>query len=1101
MNKRTAALILAVFVLFGGLQPVVLSEGTDSISTAEELIRFLNGCRSDEYSKGKSFTLVSDIDLQGETILAGAVFCGVFEGGGHTISNFYMEIDSGEGGFFGEISEGAWVNNLKLNGDINLKEDDKAGTDADTIISDIIKNTGATGVNPSEAVVYIGGIAGKNGGHIYGCSFDGSINGRKSVGGLVGKNEDTGVIDSSVNGAEVNGIEDVGGICGENNGIIRNSVNNGIINSEADAAAVNVGGIAGNSNGVIEACYNGGEVGCMGYGTNTGGIAGKQSGCIIGSNNDAAVSGKKNIGGIVGLFSPYTDIDANMDSLRDEIDSQKQELEDEFDEVKSDIENDIDDIKDSLDIFSLGRENSTNITEGRRNVLDSVASYIDSATESSEDKNKSREELIDSISGLLDNAKTVNDSLSSAMNGLDENLTKLTDNLTKLRDSSEETAESIRNMMDNLSDSVSESEESRTKLRNSISSAVDRIDLSTNALDDIADSIDGTLTVLNRTLRTLDSNSDDVTESITAPLNLLYRRLKTRAAEIDNRKKKLEEFKEKLLDLKDKIDNVINIGDNGWTIIPGEEDGEEIPDIYGGGTGEIIGAVEKTAGIFSKVMGFIFPTAHAADIKTLDEIFDTEAIKEEMKKVISVDVALDRNVAGEYFDNAVVESSCNLGDVSGSSAVGGIVGGMGIESLRTNGETITLPNGKPIISDMTMKAVVNSCVNDAEIYAKTEDCGGVVGYANMGIIKNCLGAGGAEAPKEAGGVGGDCVATVLYSIGAARVSGDEALGGIAGRGGNIHECYSISTFENENAKGIGGIAASVEGSIKNNYFIDEGIGGIGGTSYTDSAQPVAFASMISSDKLPEALGNFFNDDWYVESGDLYFPQIRALAEAQGINAEIISAKSAEYAKSHFNVTFVIDGETVKSLVKEYGEMLEDSEIPEIPKKNGTYPYWSRSTSEPIRRHTVFEAVYDEAVTTISSGENPPIILLEGLFSENSMVTVTEITCTDEFGGYKTGKAYSFTVTPEADGKDGFTARILDKGGKGVAIAILDEKTIIEGYKDGSYLVCEMSGPGEFVILEKGGISAPLAIVLTALAVLMIVGGALAVVFIRRKKKA
>ncbi len=1091
MLKKTIALLTAAFITVGGFPAFSFAEGTDSIATAEELLRFLESCQTDDFSRGKTFTLVKDIDLGGEEISFGSVFCGVFDGGGHTVSNFKVEISSGKGGFFGEISEDGWVNNLNLVGDVSLIEEEKNATDTDAIISDIIKNTGASGVNPSEAAVYIGGLAGKNSGHIYNCSFGGSVSGRKYVGGIVGENEDSGVINAAANSADIYGIESVGGICGQNSGIIRSSVNNGIVNEEADASAVNVGGIAGSSEGVIEDCANRADVGCVGYGTNTGGIAGKQSGCIIGSNNTAAVAGKKNTGGIVGIFSPYTDIDANMDSLRDEIDSQKQDLEDEFDGLQSDIENDIEDLKDSLDIFSLGKENSSSLTEGRRNVLDSVASYIDKAAENSGDRTGSLKELLDSIDGALDDTEAVNDSLTSMLDGLDENLGKLTDSLTSARSSSDETAASVRNMLDTLSDGLESFPDNSTKLVDSISDAIDSIDLSSNAIDDIADSISSTMSVLNRTLRSIDNSSDDISDSITAPLDFLYKRLKAKANEIDARKKKLENFKEDLTALLEKIKEAIEISGNGWSIYPDPDEDDD---------GGFVEYFDTESGILGKILGFILPVAHAADTKSLSEIFDTDAIKEELKKVISVDVALDRNVAGEYFDNAVVQGCGNFGDVNASSAVGGIVGCMGVERLYTDGETVTLPNGKPVISDITMKAVVNSCVNDAKLYAKEESCGGIAGYANMGIIKNCLGAGEIEAAKSAGGIGGNCVATVLYSIGAARVSGDEELGGIAGRGGNIRECYSISVIENENAKGSGAIAAAVEGSAKNNYFIDEGIGGIGGTSYSGSAEGLTFEDMISSDVLPDSMSNFFNDDWYVGSGDLYFPQLRALAEAEGINSDTLRAESAEYAKTHFNVTFVIDGEVVKSLVKEYNSILDESEIPEIPKKNDSYPHWDRSTSEPIRRHTVFEAVYDEAVTTISSGETPPIILLEGLFSQDSKVEIEEIACSDEFDGYKIGKAYSFTVTPSADARDGFTARILDKKGKGVAIALIDEKTVIDCERDGSYLVCEMSGAGKFVILENDGFPSVLTVTVIVCAILLILGGILLSALVRKKRK-
>ncbi len=1079
-KKIVCAALSAAVTLSSTPLPASAEDG--DIGTAQQLTQFLSGCQSDEYSRGKSFVLLNDIDMKGREITQGAVFCGRLQGGGHRIYNFTIEVSSNEGGFFGEIGEDGAVSDLVLEGEIRCKElsDDDKTVDAEEIIDDIRRNIGASGVRYTEKTQPAGGVAGVNKGRLYGCSFEGTVEGKKNIGGIAGENSDTGIIESCTNKGEISGIENIGGIAGENKGIIRSCANEGEINKAADASAVNTGGIAGDSSGVLEGCANTGSVGCSGYAVNTGGIAGRQSGCILGCENQGTVEGKKNTGGIAGLFSPYTDIDADMDGVRDEIDKQKQELEDEYNKLNDDIKNDVDEIKDSLDIFSIGRSNSDSITQGSREVLDSVADYIDKAAENSGSTSEAGRELIDSISGFVDDSKSLKDNIKTVTDSLDKNLTSLADSIDAVSSGSEETKRHIESFMDTISESISSSSGDNAKVKDSLSAALDRIDLNSNALDDLADSVDSTLNVLERTLRSLDNNSDNISDSITAPLNLLYRALKSVYNEIEDRKERLEKIKDKIEELGSDIEDLINGYNDGWEIIPNDNDYGEIIPSDNEGTVEIpnenddssaqeeeIKADEpNAASLFGKITAFLFPKVQAEELKGLSEIFDTDAIKEEMKKVISVDVALDRNVAGEYFDNAIIQNSSNTGLVNGVGNSGGIVGTMGVEKLYTDGETITLPGGKPVISDITMKAVINSCVSDGKVSAKDDACGGIVGLANMGIIKNCLGAGELSADSGCGAVGGDCLATVLYSIGAARVDAKDYAGGIAGKGGNIHQCYSISVLDANDLTRAGAIAGSIEGSAKNNCFIDEGIGGIGGVSYVGNAQPLKFEKMISSDKLPQEMDMFFNDDWYVESGDLYFPQIPALVNSQGFNSEMLKAKSAKFARTHFDVSFVIDGETVENLVKEYDQELNADEIPKIPKKDGKYPYWDRDVSEPIRRHTVFEAVYGEAVTTIASEEDPPLILLQGLFSENTRVTVKEISCGEAFDGYNTGKAYSFSITPEADGEDGFTLRVLDKDGNGSAIALINDKTVIKAKRDGSYLVCEMEAPADFAILEK-----------------------------------
>lgn len=1088
IEKITAWALVLTTVLFN-FPSISAWAREESITNVAQLTAFLNGCQSDEYSKGKSFAILNDIDCGGALLPQGSVFCGSLAANGCKIYNFKMKVTSNAGGFFCEIGEEGYVSGLNLDGEISgVYEKASSEMSKDKIIDDIRKNLGATGVSLSKSTRPLGGIAGINNGRIYECGFEGSIDGEKNVGGICGKNADSGIIEGCTMKAAASGIENTGGIVGENRGIVRSCVNTGKINSKADAAAVNTGGIVGENIGVVDGCTNTAKVGCKGYGTNTGGIAGKQSGCVLSSVNSGAVYGKKNVGGIVGLFSPYTDIDADLDSVRDEIKKEKETINDEYENLKSDIRNDIDEIKDDLNIFSSS--NRSTVNEGRRKVLDSVSDYIDNAAKNSDSAQENKNELSDSLSDFLNRAKDMGESLETVSNAMEESLSSMNDVLERARDSSDLTDESIRSLLSQIDQSLNTSSKDNTRLKESLADAADRIDINTRALDSVADSMDKTLSAASDALNSLEKNGDDISDSITAPLNLLYKQLKSKQKKIEQFKKRLESIKEKLEDLVESLDKT-DIG--GWGI--GGGNSEEIP-------GEIIEddivvkKQSKISSVLSDIASIIVPSASAAEYKALNEIIDTEAIKEEMRKIISVDVALDRNVAGEYFDNAVVKLCVNTGKVYSYSQSGGIIGCMGVEKLYTDGETVTLPSGRSIVSDITMKAVVDSCVNDAKITAKNTDSGAVVGYANMGIVKNSLGAGEISSKENVGGIGGNCVATVLFCVGAARIKADEYAGGIAGRGGNIHECYSIALLENENPVRSGSIAGSIEGSIKNNYFLDEGVGGIGGISYEDNAQGIKFNDMISQDKLPEKMNRFFNDDWFVDSGDMYFPQIKALSEAEGASGEIIRAKSAHWAKTHFDVEFTAGGECIKSLVKEYGEILSEDEIPPIPAKSGKVASYNRSTDKKILRHTTFNAVYEDAVLTIASSENPPLILLEGTFGEKTRLSVKEIQCKEKFDGYKIGAAYSFSLTNYADSNGGFKVRVLDKKGKGVKIALIKTGEVLDAERDGSYLVFELSEAMDFAVLEK---SAPVWIFVIAIAALCALL-AIALLWAKRKGK-
>ena len=76
-----------------------------------------------------------------------------------------------------------------------------------------------------------------------------------------------------------------------------------------------IGGVVGFSDGVVQGCDNYGEVGYPHVGYNIGGVAGRQSGYLLGCDNNAAVHGRKDIGGIVGQAEPYLWLNTSADRL------------------------------------------------------------------------------------------------------------------------------------------------------------------------------------------------------------------------------------------------------------------------------------------------------------------------------------------------------------------------------------------------------------------------------------------------------------------------------------------------------------------------------------------------------------------------------------------------------------------------------------------------------------------------------------------------------------------------------------------------------------------------------------------------------------------
>ena len=1072
MSKRIIYFFMAFIIVFNILPPVLAENGGGSISTADDLIKFFENCRSDAYSSGKSFALMNEIDLKGRKISGAEIFCGILDGNGHTIKNAELELNGTNGALFGEISEHGEVRNLKIEIKISQSNADNASMNTDKMLGDLIKNAGISGVSPTENTGITGGLVSVNRGTISGCSVSGFVEGKKITGGVAGKNDNTGIIDSCANDAEIIGIASTGGIAGENYGRIRKSSNNGKINIEAEETTINTGGICGYNEGVAQACTNNGTVGCKGYGTNTGGICGKQSGCVLECINNGAVSGKKNTAGVVGLFVPYSDMDVAADELKAEAKKRKNDIKSEVEDIEQDMKDEFKSIKDDLSISSFfgGNKNGNNkITNSASGVLDSVARYIDSAAGEANRNGQSSRDMKSDISDILrDAADSIENSLSDTknidrlsdetidlLNNLDSQLMEITDSVVDNINKENKMDENIDRLMDSVIESIDSGTANSARTSRAMANALNSIDINMSGLDSLSDSLRSMSRTIDRLMRNLENEMGEISDVITEPLKKLDELIKGFITNTDGIKDKLEALKAHINELNELLEELKKFPPN---IKP-----QQTP-----GIGTESSSKKNT--IIGGIIDIFTTTAYAEDRKFLDEIFDTDAIKEEVKKIISVDVALDRNVAGEYADNALVRYCCNFGDIIGTSNTGGIAGTMGIESLKTNGDTITLPDGKPIVSDMVMKAVINMCVNDGSVVSENDRCGGIVGNGNIGIVKNCLAAGmiGDEDSEYAGAIAGDANASVMFCIGAAEVDGKNDLGGIAGKGNNIHSSYSVSVL-NEAAERIGAIAGSAEGDVKNNFFIDEGIGGIGGTSFEKNAEGIKYEDMTGTDKLPEKIDMLFNDDWYV--GSNAFPQLKTLAENDSVYAgDVIKAKSSEYASTDFRVEFNVDGECVKSFTKSYGDKLSDDEIPPLEKREKLYPRWDRDTSKPIIRHTKFNAVYDNAVTTITSSENPPIILVEGIFDDNSSVDVKETDLDKDFGkDYSIIKSYDFDISPESDRNGSFRVHIYDKNG-GSAVGILENGVpkIIETERDGSYLICELSAPGDIVILKNAG---------------------------------
>lgn len=282
-------------------QPQPENRQTITISSREDLLALSQNCALDSWSRDKDVVLTQDISLTGLAFSPIPSFGGHFDGQGHTISGLNIRQATAPAGLFSTIQTDALVENLTVKGEVIPDGD---------------------GLN-------VGGIVGSNQGTLNNCHFEGIVTGKVSTGGIAGEN--SGTIRSSTAAGAVTGHSRTGGIAGYCTGTIDGCQNQALVNTESVDPTVSVedlhfdfsmdlthvsnrdsadaptdtGGIAGYCTGTIEHSTNLGSVGYPHVGYNLGGIAGRSCGLVTDCQNQALITGRKDVGGIVGQIEPH----------------------------------------------------------------------------------------------------------------------------------------------------------------------------------------------------------------------------------------------------------------------------------------------------------------------------------------------------------------------------------------------------------------------------------------------------------------------------------------------------------------------------------------------------------------------------------------------------------------------------------------------------------------------------------------------------------------------------------------------------------------------------------------------------------------------------
>jgi hypothetical protein len=295
------------------------------IYTAEQM----NAIGAEPNDWDKNFQLMADIDL---SVYAGTIFniignsydnpfMGVFDGMGHTVSNFIFKCFEDRGvGLFGYIGRTGHIKNLELvDAHVTghtyvgaLVGYNAGGYIQNCRVTSNVQGVGYTGgiagisiddglICDCQADVWVsgqwyetGGIAGANSRSIITrCAARGIVAGKQSAGGITGR-QDWGIVSESSSTCSVTGTLWTGGLVGRN---AYSSVSGCF--AAGDVSGVNVvGGLVGFSDSEISDCWAGANVSGE---SSVGGLLGENVyGFVFHSYSRSVISGGVEEGGFVG---------------------------------------------------------------------------------------------------------------------------------------------------------------------------------------------------------------------------------------------------------------------------------------------------------------------------------------------------------------------------------------------------------------------------------------------------------------------------------------------------------------------------------------------------------------------------------------------------------------------------------------------------------------------------------------------------------------------------------------------------------------------------------------------------------------------------------
>ena len=1002
-GSRLFAALLALILVLVQFPAANAAPQTVRISSAEDLAALAESCVLDSYSKDLTVILDSDIDLSGIDFKPIPVFGGRFNGNGHTISGISIEGSIGSAGFIRTVLTGAVVEDLHVSGNIA----------------------------PSKEASSAGGIAAVNNGTINGCSFDGTVVCKTSVGGVAGVNTETGVIDACSSTGSVEGEHGAGGIAGDNRGVIRScesfaAVNNDITETERNVEIdtdellsrlmelrlsaeeyvdiTDVGGVAGVSSGVLRGCKNHGTVGHANIGYNVGGVVGRLSGYAEDCENDGLVYGRKDVGGIAGQIDPYTEWSVSNEKLT------------EFRERLNDLRSAVSTF--SEDIGDTGGRLSADLSD--------VLYYLNEANTS-----------LDVLSGEAVAFINANiETLNELSNRITEALRLLSPVLHELSGFTGE----LPGIFEKLSQAIADLREAGVLAGDAYSAVTGDIAEAETLINGIVSGLEGILEMLRAFAQAPeDHDVGEVIAAINAFISTTrasLERLVQLIADIrsaliglggaserlDNALEALQEASDMAASASEALDRAERLLTeavdtlsryDAVSFVPINDDTDSRRKLFTS-LGEAYTAMQRISqGVGESELSDEFTEISESFFGLVDFTLDAlEGVKLEGEKVIENDPD-----NGDWTGNGSVRSCVNSGSVSAETNAGGIAGAITLDfefDLEDQFKLSYFVSGK---AKYVVHSSIAGCTNSGVITTRANCSGGIVGRMDFGALKDCASSGAINADAYAGGIAGRSEGTIIGCMTRVSVSADSYCGGIAGHAHIMKDCLTIPVLTGH-ASFEGSVAGFADDSVTGCFYSESDVGGIDGASYSGSAERIGYEDLI--DLIGET--------------------------------ELFKTVS---------VTFIKDEAAVSSVSVPYGDSLE--ELPSIEDLDGKHWRWNLPETSALRADLRIDGAYVSPIYVLATGEQTPECLAEGEFDESQKLELKEYSTDGDIPGVKKERILKTGTVLVNDYSAPLTVHIHAEG-KG-ALYTCDPNGSLKKTDytvDGSYIVFTLQNGGSFV---------------------------------------